>query len=445
MALDAVPDAGTSWKRIVERFRYVAGEYAAPDTFDRLQDVLDRGRPRRTAPRATASTTWPPCPRSSPWWPRRWPSTAATGPGTDGAFARLVVEKPFGRDLPSALALDDAVHRAFDEEPGLPHRPLHGQRDGAERPGPALRQRHLRAHLEPPLRRAGPDHGGRELGCRAPGRLLRDGRGAARHRPEPRHAGPGPHPDGAAHRDGRPAHPRREGQAAAGDRDPDARRGGGPSRAGPVRGRGDRRDPSCPATARRRASTPASRTETYVALRLGSRTGAGPACPIYVRTGKRLPTRVHRGGPAVPPRAVPRLRGRADPGPAPNTLVLRIQPDEGISLHFGAKVPGDAFRVQSVAMDFRYDVRLPGRQRPTATSGSSTTPWSATPPCSSGATRSSRPGGSSTPTSRRGPSPAVGLALLPGGDLGPAHGRPPARSGTGDSWSGAAVHGAVKE
>ena len=35
--------------------------------------------------------------------------------------------------------------------------------------------------------------------------------------------------------------------------------------------------------------------------------------------------------------------------------MLRIQPDEGISLHFGAKVPGEAFRVQSVAMDFQYD------------------------------------------------------------------------------------------
>jgi glucose-6-phosphate 1-dehydrogenase len=39
----------------------------------------------------------------------------------------------------------------------------------------------------------------------------------------------------------------------------------------------------------------------------------------------------------------------------PNTLVLRIQPNEGIKLHFGAKVPGEAFRVQSVAMDFEYD------------------------------------------------------------------------------------------
>ena len=43
--------------------------------------------------------------------------------------------------------------------------------------------------------------------------------------------------------------------------------------------------------------------------------------------------------------------------------MLRIQPDEGISLHFGAKVPGEAFRVQSVAMDFAYDAGLRRHRR----------------------------------------------------------------------------------
>jgi glucose-6-phosphate 1-dehydrogenase len=44
----------------------------------------------------------------------------------------------------------------------------------------------------------------------------------------------------------------------------------------------------------------------------------------------------------------------------PDALTLRIQPDEGISLSFGAKVPGPAFRVRSVAMDFAYSETFPG-------------------------------------------------------------------------------------
>ena len=79
----------------------------------------------------------------------------------------------------------------------------------------------------------------------------------------------------------------------------------------------------------------------------------------------------------------------------PDALV-RIQPDEGITLRFGAKVPGQAFRVRSVSMDFFYGAAFL-EETPRPTSASSSTPWSATPPCSSAPTRSSRPGASSTP------------------------------------------------
>ena len=57
----------------------------------------------------------------------------------DGHFRRLVIEKPFGHDLASAIALNTQVHEAFEREPGLPDRPLPGQGDGPEHPGPALR------------------------------------------------------------------------------------------------------------------------------------------------------------------------------------------------------------------------------------------------------------------------------------------------------------------
>jgi glucose-6-phosphate 1-dehydrogenase len=82
--------------------------------------------------------------------------------------------------------------------------------------------------------------------------------------------------------------------------------------------------------------------------------------PIFVRTGKRLPARVTEV--ALTFRQVPfllfdRLASR---DLRPNTLILRIQPDEGISLEFGAKVPGEKFHVRSVAMNFSYEETFAG-------------------------------------------------------------------------------------
>ncbi len=101
--------------------------------------------------------------------------------------------------------------------------------------------------------------------------------------------------------------------------------------------------------------SPHSETETYVALRLRVENWRWAGVPVYVRTGKRLPARVTEV--ALQFHSVPFLafKGELARQLRPNALVLRIQPNEGISLHFGAKVPGEAFRVQSVAMDFDYD------------------------------------------------------------------------------------------
>ena len=92
-----------------------------------------------------------------------------------------------------------------------------------------------------------------------------------------------------------------------------------------------------------------------MALRLRVENWRWAGVPVYVRTGKRLPARVTEV--ALQFHSVPFLafKGELARQLQPNALVLRIQPNEGISLHFGAKVPGEAFRVQSVAMDFDYD------------------------------------------------------------------------------------------
>ena len=99
---------------------------------------------------------------------------------------------------------------------------------------------------------------------------------------------------------------------------------------------------------------PDSETETFVALRAQIDNWRWAGVPFYVRTGKRLPKRVTEV--AMEFRDVPHLPfgSKETRGLGPNALVLRIQPDEGIALRFGAKVPGQAFQVRSVAMDFAY-------------------------------------------------------------------------------------------
>ena len=99
---------------------------------------------------------------------------------------------------------------------------------------------------------------------------------------------------------------------------------------------------------------PESRTETFVALRLDVDNWRWAGVPVYIRTGKRLPKRVTEV--AMQFNAVPHLPflARQARGLGPNALVLRIQPDEGISLRFGAKVPGTVMRLGSVNMDFQY-------------------------------------------------------------------------------------------
>jgi glucose-6-phosphate 1-dehydrogenase len=98
---------------------------------------------------------------------------------------------------------------------------------------------------------------------------------------------------------------------------------------------------------------PGSETETFVAARLIIDDWRWAGVPFYVRTGKRMPKRATEI--AIRFREVPhRLFRDAGADPDPNLLAIRIQPDEGIMLRFGAKVPGLGLDVRSVTMDFTY-------------------------------------------------------------------------------------------
>lgn len=99
--------------------------------------------------------------------------------------------------------------------------------------------------------------------------------------------------------------------------------------------------------------SPHSQTETYVAMRMRFDNWRWAGVPFYIRTGKRLPKRATEV--AMQFHTVPHLPFATSQELAPDALVLRIQPNEGVTLRFGAKVPGQSFRVRSVSMDFFYD------------------------------------------------------------------------------------------
>jgi glucose-6-phosphate 1-dehydrogenase len=99
---------------------------------------------------------------------------------------------------------------------------------------------------------------------------------------------------------------------------------------------------------------PLSSTETFVAMKLDIDNWRWAGVPVYIRTGKCLPRRAtevvmefHRPPhlPLFPSEAVTL---------GPDALVARVQPNEGVSLRFGAKVPGHEFRIRKASMDFSY-------------------------------------------------------------------------------------------
>jgi glucose-6-phosphate 1-dehydrogenase len=99
---------------------------------------------------------------------------------------------------------------------------------------------------------------------------------------------------------------------------------------------------------------PDSRTETYAALRLHVSNWRWAGVPFYLRTGKRLARKVTEI--AVTLKPVPHLafQSTGSVGVQANQIVLTVQPDEGVSVSLGAKIPGSRLRIRPVNMEFRY-------------------------------------------------------------------------------------------
>ena len=100
--------------------------------------------------------------------------------------------------------------------------------------------------------------------------------------------------------------------------------------------------------------SPDSRTETYAAIRVDVDNRRWAGVPFYLRTAKRMPRRVTEV--ALVLKQAPHLPFPATETAAlgQNALVMRVQPDEGVTLRFGAKVPGTQMEIRDVSMDFVY-------------------------------------------------------------------------------------------
>lgn len=113
---------------------------------------------------------------------------------------------------------------------------------------------------------------------------------------------------------------------------------------------------------------PQAQTDTYAAATFFIDNWRWAGVPFYIRSGKRLPKRVTDIAIQfnAPPLAMFQQETRLGPrSPRPNLMVLRIQPEEGISLRFLSKSPGSGMRVRPVSMDFNYGSSF-GERTPTA-------------------------------------------------------------------------------
>jgi len=349
------------WRELAPRISYVPAAFEDAEGYRRLAEHLARlDREQGTGGNRVFYLATPPSAYAT-----IVENLALAGlgrPGIGGSFARIVVEKPFGRDLVTAQALNAEVNAAFDERDVF--RIDHYL--GKETVQNLMVFRFGNAIFEPLWGREHVDHVqiavAESLGVEGRGKYFEEA-GILRDIVQ-NHVfqllcltamEPPVSLDPDAIRDEkvkvlralRPVPPERalaetvRGRYAA-----------GASNGSPVPGYLDEADVA-----------KASRAETYAALRVFVDNWRWAGVPFYLRAGKRLPKRATEI--ALTFRQVPhRLFGAGAP-PDANTLALRIQPDEGIALRFDSKVPGPNPRIQPVAMEFRYGTSF-GQEPPEA-------------------------------------------------------------------------------
>jgi glucose-6-phosphate 1-dehydrogenase len=339
-----------AWEEFAASFSYVPGEFADPGTFARLKAELESvDRARGTSGNRLFYFATPPAVAGELFAQLERAGLLDEG---EGRFARVVVEKPFGHDLDSARALNAAALAVAEERQIF--RIDHYL--GKETVQNIFVFRFGNAIFEPLWNHKYVDHVqitvGESIGVEGRGRFYEEA-GALRDivqnhllqllsliAIEPPVAY-----DADAVRDEKIKVLRAV--PIPTPRDVSVRVVRGQYGPGSIGGE------DVPGYRQEEGVAPASSVETFVALKLELDNWRWAGTPIYVRAGKRLPKRVTEI--AVTFRPVPHAffagSGR---GPEPNVLALRIQPEEGISLRFGSKVPGTRLMVEPVKMDFLY-------------------------------------------------------------------------------------------
>lgn len=338
-----------TWDHLAAGFRFVSGDFDDDAAFDRLADtVRELDDERGTRGNHAFYLSVPPNA-----FPKVLGQLARSGlsTSTDGSWRRVVVEKPFGHDLASARELDDVLSRVFPPE--CVFRIDHYL--GKETVQNLLVLRFANQLFEPVWNAHYVDHVqitmAEDIGIGSRAGYY-DGIGAARdviqnHLLQLMALTAMEEPVSFA-----AEHVRIEKEKVLAsvvlpdDLDAHTARGQyGPGWQGGEEVCGYMQEANIP---------PTSTTETYAAITVHVDTRRWAGVPFYLRTGKRLGRRVSEI--AVVFKRAPHLPFATTDTEelGSNTLVIRVQPDEGITMKFGSKVPGTQMEVRDVTMDFMY-------------------------------------------------------------------------------------------
>jgi glucose-6-phosphate 1-dehydrogenase len=335
-----------TWQRIVENLRYVRGSFTEHTLYDELAQTLrscaeEIGSEEVVFYLAVAPKFVTPISAG----------LQRVGYGREDPRVRIVCEKPFGHDLPTALTLNEDLHQYFDESQIF--RMDHYL--GKETVQNLMVLRFANGIYEPLWNRnyvesveisvAEPEGVGSRAGYYDTAGALRD---VLQNHMMQLLCYVGMEPPRHFDADSIRAEKTKV-LAAARVRDPEHDVVRGQYVPGPA-GKGYLEEDNVPSY---------SKTETYVAVRLEVDNWRWAGTPFYLRTGKRLPAKMAEIVVRFKPAPHLPFASKLDQEVKANQLIITLQPDEGMALTTTAKVPGQEMKLQSVALDFDYSTSFP--------------------------------------------------------------------------------------